>query len=129
LRIKYSRIPIVSTAYGYTLGGGCEVMLHCRAVQAAFESSVGLPEANVGLIPAGGGATQLLVRATESLPAGTILEQPDPYPALQEVWSTLRLAKFSSSADEAAKLGFLRLSDGITRHSDHLLHDAKTRAL
>src|SRR5205085_8741796 len=54
-RVKYSPIPTVCAVYGYTLGGGCEVMLHSSAVQAAFESAIVLPEANVGLIPAGGG--------------------------------------------------------------------------
>jgi 3-hydroxyacyl-CoA dehydrogenase len=126
---KYAVVPVVAAVGGYTLGGGCELMLHCAGVQAAFESAVGLPEANVGLIPAGGGTTQVFLRAMEEVPAGTILERSDPYPFIKAVWDNLRLAKFSSSADEARALGYLRPSDGITVHPDRLLHDAKQRAL
>jgi 3-hydroxyacyl-CoA dehydrogenase len=127
--LKYASVPVVSTAYGYTLGGGCETMLHCDGVQAAFESAIGLPEANVGLIPGGGGTTQILLRAMVDVPPGTILERSDPYPFLRPAWDTLRLARFSSSADEARSLGYLRDSDGITLHPDRLLHDAKERAV
>ncbi|HXG23219.1 MAG TPA: enoyl-CoA hydratase/isomerase family protein, partial [Chthonomonadales bacterium] len=126
---KYATIPVIGTAYGYTLGGGCETMLHCTAAQAAFESAIGLPEANVGLIPAGGGTTQMLLRVLEKVPPGTLLEPADPYPVLQPLWETLRTGRFSSCADDARQLGFLRLTDGLTRHPDRLLHDAKTRAL
>src|SRR5204863_8679577 len=80
LRLKYSRIPVVAAIYGYTLGAGCETMLHCAGVQAAFESYVGLPEANVGLIPASGGMAEMVMRAYEDVPPGTILERSDPYP-------------------------------------------------
>ena len=76
-------------------------MLHAAGVQAAFESYAGLPEANVGLIPAGGGTTEMILRAYGSVPPGTILERSDPYPFLRPLWENLRLAKFSSSADEA----------------------------
>jgi 3-hydroxyacyl-CoA dehydrogenase len=128
-RLKYASIPIVSTAYGYTLGGGCELMLHCSGVQAAFESAIGLPEANVGLIPAGGGTTQLLLRASADVPAGTILEKSDPFPFVRKAWDAMRLARFSSSADEARAFGYLAEADGITIHPDRLLHDARERAL
>jgi 3-hydroxyacyl-CoA dehydrogenase len=127
--LKYASIPVISTTYGYTLGGGCETMLHCDSVQAAFESAIGLPEANVGLIPGGGGTTQMLLRAMVDVPPGTILERSDPYPFLRPAWDTMRLARFSSSADEARSIGYLRDSDGITGHPDRLLHDAKERAI
>lgn len=129
LGFKYAIVPVIGTAYGYTLGGGCETILHCTAAQAAFESAIGLPEANVGLIPAGGGTTQMLLRALEKVPSGTLLEPADPYPVLQPLWETLRSGRFSSCAEDARQLGFLRLTDGVTRHPDRLLHDAKTRAL
>jgi 3-hydroxyacyl-CoA dehydrogenase len=126
---KYATVPVIGTAYGYTLGGGCETILHCTAVQAAFESAIGLPETNVGLIPAGGGTTQMLLRTLDKVPPGTLLEPVDLYPVLQPLWEILRAGRFSSCADDARQLGFLRPTDGITRHPDRLLHDAKTRAL
>ena len=53
--------PTIAAIFGYTLGGGFELALSCDLVVAAEGSSVGLPEARVGLLPAGGG-TQLLPR-------------------------------------------------------------------
>ena len=47
-----------------TLGGGCEMVLHCdRAVGA--ETYIGLVEVGVGLIPGGGGTKEMAVRAAE----------------------------------------------------------------
>jgi 3-hydroxyacyl-CoA dehydrogenase len=129
LGLKYAAVPVVCAVGGYTLGGGCEVMLHAAGVQAAFESSIGLPESNVGLIPAGGGTTQMLLRASAAVPPGTVLEPADPFPFLQPVWDKLRLGRYSASSDEARELGYLREEDGVTRHPDRLLHDAKEHAL
>jgi len=129
LKMKYATAPVVSAVSGYTLGGGCEVMLHSAAVQAAFESTIGLPEANVGLIPTGGGITQSVCRAMEEVPPAPPLERADPFPFLRPLWDNMRLARVSTSATEAARLGYLRSSDGITIHPDRLLHDAKERAL
>jgi enoyl-CoA hydratase/carnithine racemase len=53
--------PTIAAVFGYALGGGFELALSCDIVVAAEGSSVGLPEARVGLLPAGGG-TQLLPR-------------------------------------------------------------------
>ncbi len=128
LRLKYSPTPVVAAAYGYTLGAGCETMLHCASVQAAFESYIGLPEANVGLIPAGGGTAEMALRAYRKVPPGTILERSDPYPFLRPLWENLRLAKIGSSAPEARELGYLEEEDGISFHPDRLLFEAKERA-
>ncbi|HLV79036.1 MAG TPA: 3-hydroxyacyl-CoA dehydrogenase NAD-binding domain-containing protein, partial [Chthonomonadaceae bacterium] len=61
--LKYARVPVVAAPHGYTLGGGCECVLHCREVQAAAELFLGLPETSVGILPAGGGTTEMLARA------------------------------------------------------------------
>ena len=53
--------PSIAAIFGYTLGGGFELALSCDLVVAADDAEVGLPEARVGLLPAGG-ATQLLPR-------------------------------------------------------------------
>ncbi len=54
--------PTVAAVFGYVLGGGFELALSCDLVVAAEDSVFGLPEAQVGLVPAGGG-TLLLTRA------------------------------------------------------------------
>jgi len=54
--------PSIASTFGFALGGGFELALSCDLTVAAADTVFGLPEARVGLIPAGG-ATQLLTRA------------------------------------------------------------------
>jgi enoyl-CoA hydratase/carnithine racemase len=51
----------IASVFGFTLGGGFEIALSCDLIVAAKGTRMGLPEARVGLLPAGGG-TQLLTR-------------------------------------------------------------------
>lgn len=53
--------PTIAAVFGYALGGGFELALSCDLMVAAEGTQMGLPEARVGLLPAGGG-TQLLTR-------------------------------------------------------------------
>ncbi len=53
--------PSIASVFGFALGGGFELALSCDLVVAAEDAVLGLPEARVGLLPAGGG-TQLLPR-------------------------------------------------------------------
>ncbi len=60
--LKYSPIPVVIALAGRALGGGAEVVMHGHHVRAHAESYVGLVEVGLGLIPAGGGIKELLLR-------------------------------------------------------------------
>ena len=62
MAMKYAPKPVVAAPFGMTLGGGCEVALHATRVQASAELYMGLVEVGVGLIPAGGGCKELLLR-------------------------------------------------------------------
>lgn len=53
--------PVVASCFGFALGGGFELALSCDLIVATEGTMFGLPEARVGLLPAGGG-TQLLAR-------------------------------------------------------------------
>ncbi|MDQ3914323.1 MAG: enoyl-CoA hydratase-related protein [Actinomycetota bacterium] len=53
--------PVIASVFGFALGGGFELALSCDLIVAAEGTKLGLPEATVGLLPAGGG-TQLLTR-------------------------------------------------------------------
>ncbi|MEA2475954.1 MAG: hypothetical protein QOC87_153, partial [Actinomycetota bacterium] len=53
--------PAIAAVFGFALGGGFELALSCDLIVAAEQTQLGLPEARVGLLPAGGG-TQLLTR-------------------------------------------------------------------
>jgi 3-hydroxyacyl-CoA dehydrogenase len=120
--LKYADVPVVVATGGMTLGGGCEIALHGNRVQAAAESYIGLVEAGVGLIPAGGGTKELLLRATSGV-AGDLL------PAVQRVFETIGFAKVSTSAADARRLGLLREVDRVTMNRERLIADAKAAAL
>ena len=122
--LKYAPFPVVGAPSGMALGGGCEVLLHCDAIEAHAESYIGLVEAGVGLIPAWGGCTEMLARwaANPRLPRG-------PMPAVAKVFETISVATVAKSAAEAKSLGFMRPKDGITMNRERLLAAAKARAL
>jgi 3-hydroxyacyl-CoA dehydrogenase len=115
LALRYADVPVVVSPAGLTLGGGCEILLHADRVQAAAESYIGLVEAGVGLIPAGGGVKEMLARSAEGTP--------------QRAFETIGFAKVSTSAADAARLGFIRDVDGVTMNRDRLMADAKAIAL
>jgi 3-hydroxyacyl-CoA dehydrogenase len=113
LAMKYARKPVVAATFGRTLGGGCEIALHAHRVQASAETYMGLVEAGVGVIPAGGGCKELLARAGEA----------------RKLFETIGGAKVSLSAEDARGLGFLRAPDRVTMNPDRLVDDAKHFAL
>ena len=59
LKLRYAPFPVVGAVAGMALGGGCEVLLHCDAVQAHAETYMGLVEVGVGIVPAWGGTKEL----------------------------------------------------------------------
>ena len=129
MRLKYMDKPVVAAPAGMALGGGCEICLASDRVRYAAETYMGLVEAGVGLIPAGGGTKELLIRNTEHLfdvPAGGIYQkQIEMLPFIAKAFETIALAKISSSGPEAASLGYLRRTDRMTANRDFLLSDAK----
>ncbi|MBE3639151.1 enoyl-CoA hydratase-related protein [Mangrovicoccus algicola] len=56
------RKPVVAAVSGYAVGAGCELAMMADLVIAADTAKFGLPDVNLGVIPALGG-TQRLVRA------------------------------------------------------------------
>jgi len=125
MRIKYSLVPVVSAVRGMALGGGCEFQMHSAKTVAALESYIGLVEAGVGLLPAGGGCKELSLRAAhlaQFTPVGDVL------PFLQKYFQTVAMATVSASAIEAKELGLLRPTDTIVFHAHELLHVALSEA-
>ncbi|MGH9703889.1 MAG: 3-hydroxyacyl-CoA dehydrogenase NAD-binding domain-containing protein, partial [Candidatus Acidiferrales bacterium] len=126
LAIKYAPRPVVVAPQGMALGGGCEITLHGARIHAAAEAYIGLVETGVGLIPAGGGTKEMLIRANEHA-AGS--EDLDLFHALKPVFETIAMAKVSTSGEEARLLGFLRRGDFVAMNRDRVVADAKETAL
>ncbi len=122
--LRAAPFPVVGAPSGMALGGGCEILLHCSAVQAHAETYVGLVEVGVGLIPAWGGCATMLARfaADKKTPKG-------PMPPVARAFEMIGTAQVAKSAAEAQDLGLLRATDGITANRDRLFADAKARAL
>jgi 3-hydroxyacyl-CoA dehydrogenase len=122
--LKAAPFPVVGAPAGMALGGACECLLHCDAIQAHSETYIGLVEAGVGVVPAWGGCKELLQRWVlhQRRPGG-------PMPPIVKCFETISTATVARSADEARDHLFLRPDDGITMNRDRLLADAKQRAL
>lgn len=123
-RLRYSPYPTVAAPHGVTLGGGCEVVLWCDAVVAAAELYIGLVEIGVGILPAGGGTAEMLLRFNEK-----VLPGADGFAAVQKAFELICMAKVSGSAFEAQQLGLLRDNDRIVMNADHRLQEAKRVAM
>ena len=126
LAIKHSPKPVVVAPQGLALGGGCEVVLHGTRVHAAAEAYIGLVEVGVGLIPAGGGSKEMIIRANERAEGEDDL---DLFHALKPVFETIAMAKVSTGGEEARDLGYLRRADLVAMNLDRLVADAKETAL
>jgi 3-hydroxyacyl-CoA dehydrogenase len=113
MALKYAAKPVVAAPFSRVLGGGCELVMHCTRAQASAETYIGLVEAAVGLIPAGGGCKELLGRLKDPL----------------RIFELIGYAKVATSAEEAQKLGLLHRSDPISMNPERLIFDAKALAL
>src|SRR5687768_17457501 len=125
MALRYSPVPVIAAPAGLALGGGTEIPLHADRVQAAAETYMGLVEVGVGLIPAGGGTKEMLVRAMAQLPS----PQSDPLPYVSKAFETVALARVSASGPDAQRLGYLAPTDSFTMNRERLMADAKARAL
>ena len=83
-RIAALKIPTVAAIHGVAVGGGCEISLACdyRLASPDRVTKIGLPETQLGLLPAWGGSTRLprligLPKALEIILAGkTVAAKP-----------------------------------------------------
>lgn len=123
MALKYAPFPVVAAPTGLALGGGCEILLHCDAIQAHAELYTGLVEVGVGLVPSWGGCKEYLRRCLQLKIFG------GPIPPVAKAFESIAMAKVSKSATEAKELLFLAKADGITMNKSRLLADAKNKSL
>src|ERR1700745_2185268 len=86
--------------------------MHSQRVVAGLESYIGLVEAGVGLLPAGGGLKEFAVRIAAWAKGG------DAFPELQRVFRQIA----------ARERCFLKPSDVVIFHPSELLYVAKQQA-
>ena len=127
MSLRYSPKPVVVAPFQMVFGGGCEMVLHADRVRAAAETYIGLVEVGVGIIPAGGGTKELLLRTLDSIPKA--MTDADPFPFVKRAFETIALAKVATSAEEARALGFLSADDTVSMNADRLIADAKKEVL
>jgi 3-hydroxyacyl-CoA dehydrogenase len=129
LLLKYSPVPIVAALAGRALGGGCEIVMHCHHTRAFAESYMGQVEGAMGLIPAGGGCKELLLRYGADVATQMAKKTGGPFTPVRKAFETIAFATVSTSAVEAQELRFLRKTDAITMNHDLLFRDAKADAI
>ncbi len=125
MALKHAQVPVVAAVQGMALGGGCEFAMHAAHRVLVLESYVGLVEAGVGLIPAGGGSKEFAVRAHRMAQRAA---GGDVFPYIQNAFQTIAMATVAKSALQAVELGFARASDDILFNARELLHAALHRA-
>lgn len=117
--LKYAQVPVVAAVQGMALGGGCEFVMHAGQRVLALESYIGLVEAGVGLIPAGGGCKEFAIRAAAQ--AAQTATPKEVFNFLQPVFMAIAMARVGKSAHEAIDYGFARSTDTILFNANELL--------
>jgi 3-hydroxyacyl-CoA dehydrogenase len=129
MRMKYLSKPVVSAPAGLALGGGCEMAMHAAKCIPYGETYMGLVEVGVGVIPAGGGCKELMVRMTEGLPDGVLEAGQNMQQIYGKALENIAMAKVSTSAAEGMELGYIRKTETIVLSRDQQLWNAKQTVL
>ncbi len=124
--MTYAPFPVVAAPFQMVLGGGCEVTMACQRVVGQAETYMGLVEVGVGVIPAGGGCLQMLLRLEDAL---NTRGERGPMPKVKAAFQLIGTAHVNTSFDEAQRLGYFRRSDRRVMNSQHLLYEAKKEVL
>jgi 3-hydroxyacyl-CoA dehydrogenase len=112
-------VPTVAAADGLALGGGCEFIMHCDRAVTTLETYVGLVEAGVGLLPAGGGCKEAALRAAQEAHGA------DLFPFVRRYFESIAKAEVARSGEHARDMGYLRASDPVVMNRSELLTVAK----
>ncbi|MDC0232170.1 3-hydroxyacyl-CoA dehydrogenase/enoyl-CoA hydratase family protein [Pelagibacteraceae bacterium] len=115
-QLKYSDNVVVSAPSGLALGGGFEVLVQSDYVVAHTNIVTGLVETLVGLIPAGGGTTNMLWRWMQTQEA-----KKDSDFAPQKVFDIIGYGKTAASPIEAMPYKFLLEKDKSIMNRNKLL--------
>jgi 3-hydroxyacyl-CoA dehydrogenase len=118
-RMANVQFPVVAAPVGLSIGGGFEVVLHARQVICHANSTTGLVESLVGVVPGGGGCKETLYRWIEQLQCSD-----DITPACWKAFMNLGYGKTASSPIIAKQQAMLRPNDRFIINRDRLLPEA-----
>ena len=112
LALRHARVPTIAVSRGVAVSGGCEVLMHCTRVVAAPKSPIGLAEASIGVMPAGGGVKEMACRAA-------LRGTDDFMPNLERAFAVLSGARIAYARD--AKQFDLLTEHDVVSDSEDLL--------
>ena len=115
-RMEHMQAPVVAAPEGLSIGGGFEVVLHAKQVICHANSTMGLVESLVGVVPGGGGCKETLYRWIELLQCGEDITK-----ASWKAFMNLGYGKTSTSPIIAKKNAMLRPNDQFLINRDRLL--------
>ncbi len=118
-RMQTAEFPVIAAPVGLSIGGGFEVVLHTQQVICHANSTMGLVESLVGLVPAGGGCKETLYRWVEQLG-----KQDDISQASWKAFMNLGYGKTAASPVIAQSMAMLRQNDSYLNNRDRLLSAA-----
>ena len=104
--MKYAAIPVVAAPSGLSMGGGFEVLLHTDKVIYHANSTTGLVESLVGVVPGGGGVKEMLYRWYE--------HEGDIVKAAWKAFMNIGYGRTARSPLEARELAMFR--DGVDEY-------------
>ncbi|MFT4606839.1 MAG: 3-hydroxyacyl-CoA dehydrogenase [Gammaproteobacteria bacterium] len=119
--MAHMQAPVVAAPAGLSIGGGFEVVLHSKQVICHANSTMGLVESLVGVVPGGGGCKETLYRWIELLQC-----DEDITKASWKAFMNLGYGKTSTSPIIAKKNAMLRPNDRFLINRDRLLPAAIT---
>jgi len=112
--LKYAPVPVIGAPSGLSLGGGFEVLLHCDAIVAHTNSTFGLVESGVGLLPSGGGVKETFLRWFQ--------ETGDWDEAAWKCWMQIGYGLTGTSPQLSTRYQYFRPQvDGTVMNKDHLI--------
>ena len=125
-RIEAAPVPVVAAIHGYCLGGGLELALACDLRVAQRDAQLGFPEANLGLLP-GGGGTQRAPRLIGLGRAAWLVMSGERIPAEQaERWGLVEFVVDDLDAGIEQVAGKLaQQSPNALREIKQLLHTTR----
>ncbi len=118
-KMKYATKPTVSAVAGLAIGGGFEVACQTSKMVAHMNSTLGLVETGVGLVPGGGGCKELLWRWVQDVKYTIDHDQ-----AALQVFDIIGYGLMAHSPLQAKKHKFFLDSDIFVLNRDNLLVEA-----